>query len=95
MAQLEFDFTDFINSPRENPDFVQPFPWPFNSLPVYHRAINTPKTANLHSVIGNRIELNKERFPTRRGWKTLNNLLSVYRDKRFETVRYLLVDKWG
>jgi proteasome lid subunit RPN8/RPN11 len=97
MAQLEFDFAEFINSPRENPDFVQPFPWPvaLRLEAVYQKAINTPKAANLYSVIGNKIELNKERYPTRRGWKTLNNLLSVYRDKRFETVRYLLVDKWG
>jgi proteasome lid subunit RPN8/RPN11 len=63
--------------------------------PVHSKAINTPKTANLYSVVGNRIELNRERYPARRGWKTLNNLLSVYRDKRFETVRYLLIDKWG
>jgi hypothetical protein len=63
MAQLEFDFAEFINSPRENPDFVQPFPWPAALRPeaVYRKAINTPKSANLYSVIGNRIELNKER----------------------------------
>ncbi|MDR2078101.1 MAG: hypothetical protein LBP74_00080, partial [Treponema sp.] len=95
MGQLEFDFREFITTPRENPDFAQPFPWPFGSLRVHDKAINTPKTANLYSVIGNRIELNKEHCPTRRGWKTLNNLLSIYRDKRFETVRYLLVDRWG
>jgi hypothetical protein len=95
MGQPEFDFKEFITAPGENPDFTQPFPWPSAHLPVHEKAVNTPETANLYSVIGNRIELNKERFPTRRGWKTLNNLLGVYRDKRFETVRYLLVDKWG
>jgi proteasome lid subunit RPN8/RPN11 len=97
MGQLEFDFREFVTTPKENPDFVQPFPWPsaLRMESVHSKAINMPKTANLYSVAGNRIELNKERYPTRRGWKTLNNLLNVYRDKRFETVRYLLVDKWG
>jgi proteasome lid subunit RPN8/RPN11 len=97
MGQLTFDFDEFVNNPREKADFVQPFPWPSAPLmePVHSKAINVPKAANLYSVVGKRIELNKERYPTRRGWKTLNNLLSVYRDKRFETVRYLLVDKWG
>jgi hypothetical protein len=95
MEQIEFDFREFIDNPRENPDFAQPFPWLSSPLRVHDKAINTPKTANLYSVIGNRIELNKEQYPTRRGWKTLNNLLSIYRDKRFETVRYLLVDRWG
>jgi hypothetical protein len=63
--------------------------------PVHSKAINAPKAANLYSVAGKRIELNKEQYPTRRGWKTKNKLLSVYWDKRFETVRYLLVDRWG
>jgi proteasome lid subunit RPN8/RPN11 len=95
MGQMEFDFREFIAMPRDNPDFVQPFPWPFGSLHIHEKAVNAPKTANLYSVVGNRIELGKEQFPTRRGWKTLNNLLGVYRDKRFETARYLLVDNRG
>ncbi|MDR2078777.1 MAG: hypothetical protein LBP74_03515 [Treponema sp.] len=97
MGQLTFDFDEFINNPREMADFVQPFPWPsgLHMGPVHSKAINIPQNTNLYSVVGKRIELNKERYPTRRGWKTLNNLLSVYRDKRFETMRYLLVDQWG
>jgi proteasome lid subunit RPN8/RPN11 len=97
MGQLEFDFDEFINNPREKADFAQPFPWPsaLRMEPVHSKAINAPKAANLYSVAGKWIELNRERYPTRRGWKTLDNLLSVYRDKRFETVRYLLVDRWG
>jgi hypothetical protein len=97
MGQLAFDFDEFINNPREDSDFVQPFPWPpaLRMGQVHHKAINAPKTANLYSVVGKRIELNKKRYPTRRGWKSLNNLLAVYRDKRFETIRYLLVDQWG
>jgi hypothetical protein len=97
MGQLAFDFDEFISNPREKAGFAQPFPWPagLRTEPVHHTAVNAPKTVSLFSVVGNRIELNKERYPTRRGWKTLNDLLSIYRDKRFETVRYLLVDKWG
>ncbi|MDR0386539.1 MAG: hypothetical protein LBH57_00745, partial [Treponema sp.] len=97
MIQLQFDFGEFVRRPGENPDFIQPFPWPPTPRPetIHRRAINPPKDTSIYSVVGNRIELNHERYPTKRGWKTLNNLLSVYRDKRFETVRYLLVDKWG
>jgi proteasome lid subunit RPN8/RPN11 len=95
MAQPEFDFREFAGNPKEHPGFVQPFPWPFSPLPVHDKAVNAPEPTSLYAAVGNRIELNKERCPTRRGWKTLNRLLSVYRDKRFETVRYLLVDRYG
>jgi hypothetical protein len=47
------------------------------------------------NILFKKIELNRNHTPTKRGWKTLSRFLAVYRSKRYETVRYLLLDKTG
>jgi proteasome lid subunit RPN8/RPN11 len=85
-SKLQFGFSEFSDA-ASHP--VKPRDLPFET------AYNDPSDNSFFDILFKKIELNKNHVPTRRGWKTLNNLLSVYRNKRYETSRYLLLDTNG
>jgi hypothetical protein len=89
-SQLWFDFSEFadITSNRSGRQ-VPPKELPFET------AYNDPPENTFLSILNKKIELNRNHAPTKRGWKTLSRFLAVYRSKRYETARYLLLDTSG
>jgi hypothetical protein len=85
-SQLRFDFSEFAEAANHP---LRPRDLPFET------AYNDPPGNTFPDVLFKKIELNKNHAPTRQGWKTLNNFLSVYRSKQYETLRYLLLNKRG
>lgn len=53
------------------------------------------KTKGVFDIVGSKITLNKEGTLTDTSWNQLHTALKIYRDKRFETFRYLFVDNKG
>ena len=53
------------------------------------------KTKGVFDIVGSKITLNKEGTLTDTSWNQLHTTLKIYRDKRFETFRYLFVDNKG
>jgi proteasome lid subunit RPN8/RPN11 len=82
--QLWFDFSEFTKAANHP---IRPRDFPFET------AYNDPPDNTFLSVLYKNIELNENHVPTEQGWKTLYTVLALYRSKRYETVRYLLLDK--
>ena len=53
------------------------------------------KTKGVFDIVGSKITLNKEGTLPDTSWNQLHTALKIYRDKRFETFRYLFVDNKG
>jgi proteasome lid subunit RPN8/RPN11 len=92
-SQLWFDFSGFTKTAHLKTNDLErqsrPEDFPFET------AYNDPPGHAFLSILYKKIELNKNHVPTKRGWKTLYNFISMYRSKQYETVRYLLLDKNG
>jgi proteasome lid subunit RPN8/RPN11 len=86
-SQFWFDFSEFVEM-QKNPD-IKSLDLPFET------AFNDSPSDNVLDILNKRIELNEIHVPTTHGWNTLHDLLSIYRSKQYETVRYLLIDKEG
>jgi proteasome lid subunit RPN8/RPN11 len=84
--QPKSDFSEFAEAANHS---GRPRDLPFES------AYNNPPDDAFLDILYKKIQLNKNNAPTKRGWKTLYNLLSLYRSKQYETFRYLLLDKTG
>jgi proteasome lid subunit RPN8/RPN11 len=61
----------------------------------FDTAYNDPPEQSIWSILNRKLELNKQHFPTKRGWRTLNTILSKYRSKKYETFRYILLNTSG
>jgi hypothetical protein len=92
--QLEFDFSEFLTATSK--------PEPANHILtdkgpkiLFDTIIKDPPSVTVNDIIGKKVELNKKHVPTKRGWKTLYKLLEDYRNKRYETFRYLFVNASG
>jgi hypothetical protein len=92
-SQLWLDFSEFVEASRltanQSGRRLPPKELPFET------AYNDPPENAFLSILYQKIELNRNHTPTRRGWKTLSRFLAVYRSKQYETVRYLLLDSSG
>jgi hypothetical protein len=84
--QLLLDFAEFSEAGTHP---AQPRDLPFET------AYNNPPDNTFLDILYKNIQLNKNHTPTRKGWKTLYNFLSIYRNKQYETSRYLLLDTKG
>lgn len=51
------------------------------------------KTHNVFDIQGKKIEFDKDGKMSETSWKQLKAAMDIYRDKRFESFRYLLIDK--
>jgi hypothetical protein len=73
--QLRFDFSEFAGDAGQKEHKAgtdaRPRDFPFEA------AFNRPPEQPFSGILDKKIELNKNHAPTKRGWKTLNNLLSV------------------
>jgi hypothetical protein len=80
--QGEFDF-DITPTPAKTPPPDDRPPSPDAAGP------------GIYDVVGRSVSFSKKGTLTKRGWQKLYALLSIYRDKRYETFRYLLVNDKG
>jgi proteasome lid subunit RPN8/RPN11 len=92
-SQLTLDFS--------SPEKHAPNPLPF-ARPVYaqgdfiHKTIIKPaEPQSPYTIIGKRISLLKSGCPSSRGWKELYDTLAIYRNKQYETFRYLFINNNG
>jgi proteasome lid subunit RPN8/RPN11 len=81
-TQVSFDFSP-LRPANAQEDFI------------HKTIIKTAENPGVFSIIGKKIPLLKSGRPSKRGWKELYNVLSRYRDKQYETFRYLFIDSNG
>jgi adenine/guanine phosphoribosyltransferase-like PRPP-binding protein len=83
-AQLSFDFSFSASRPAHNQDdFIQ------------KTVVKNADPQSIHTIIGKKIPLAESGGLSEQGWKHLYNALARYRNKQFETFRYLFLDKNG
>ena len=57
------------------------------------KAFNEFKEHGVFDIVGGSVELNSNNRISRTGWKQLQAAMNIYRNKKFETFRYVLVDR--
>jgi hypothetical protein len=89
MARYEQGEFDFDLAPLITPSTASdnsPSPLSYNSY---------KKLPGVYDIIGQSVSISKTGGLTRHSWQKLHTILSIYRDKRYETFRYLLVNDKG
>jgi hypothetical protein len=95
--QLVFDFSQFAQAGRDNllEKNISASRNVHRLSPPSETTILDNSPPGLYSITGKKLEINKHGHPTKRGWSMLYKYLSIYRNKRYETIRLLFVDKYG
>ena len=57
------------------------------------KAFNEFKEHGVFDIVGGSVELNSNKRISRNGWKQLQAAMNIYRNKKFETFRYVLVSR--
>ena len=57
------------------------------------KAFNEFKEHGVFDIVGSHIDLNTHKRITPTGWKQLQAAMNIYRSKKFETFRYVLIDR--
>lgn len=61
----------------------------------FYSAFKNFEEKGVFDVIGTQLDITTYGKLTKEGWKSLHAAMSIYRNKNFETFRYLFIDKYG
>jgi proteasome lid subunit RPN8/RPN11 len=87
-AYIQGEF-DFEGDPENTPPLIS------SDISTADGAFSYRPSPGIYDIIGKSIGLAKNGSLTRHTWQKLYTILEIYRDKRYETFRYLLVNNRG
>lgn len=93
MSENRLDIRVIENSEEERKRIITPVLNGYKTQ--FYSAFKNFEEKGVFDVIGTQLDITTYGKLTKEGWKSLHAAMSIYRNKNFETFRYLFIDKYG